>query len=170
MQPIDPRGGLGPAFGRDPRRGGRRQPRVRRGHTQAAVLNLLAEQEMHGYQIITELAERSGGVWRPGAGSIYPTLRSLEDHGLVIGRDEGDKRVFQLTEAGRRAAAALDAAPWQDFAEAAGTVKLRNATQTLISALAQLESIGTEAQLARAVDVLNAARKSVYLMLAEEES
>ena len=44
---------------------------------------LLAESPMHGYQMITELTERSGGAWRPSAGSVHPTLQQLEDEGLV---------------------------------------------------------------------------------------
>lgn len=168
MQPMDPRAGFGREFGREAARGGRR--RVRRGDVQAAVLNLLADGEMHGYQIITELAERSGGMWRPGAGSIYPTLRNLEQQGLIAGREADGKRVFRLTETGQRAAARSGGAPWQEFDENAPAMRLRTSTQNLFSALAQLESIGTEAQLTRAVDVLNAARKSIYLMLAEEES
>ncbi len=173
MQPQDPRGrggtGFGREFGRDFGRGGGRH-RVRRGDVQAAVLNLLASGEMHGYQIITELAERSGGMWRPGAGSIYPTLRNLEQQGLITGRDEDGKRVFGLTESGQRAAAGSGGAPWQEFDENSPAIRLRGATQNLMSALTQLESIGTEAQVTRAVDTLNAARKSIYLMLAEEES
>ena len=68
-------GGFGPGLGR----GGK----VRRGDVRAAILALLAEEPMHGYQIITELTERSGGVWRPSPGSVYPTLSALEDQGLV---------------------------------------------------------------------------------------
>jgi DNA-binding PadR family transcriptional regulator len=173
MQSQDSRGGFGGGFGReygrDFGRGGGRH-RVRRGDVQAAVLNLLADEEMHGYQIITELAERSGGMWRPGAGSIYPTLRNLEQHGLITAREEDGKRVFQLTDAGKRAAAEADGTPWQEFDQNSASMKLRTATQNLFSALTQLESIGTEAQLVRAVDTINAARKSIYLMLAEEES
>jgi DNA-binding PadR family transcriptional regulator len=176
MQPQDPRGGFGGfgrdfgrEFGRDFGRGGGRH-RARRGDVQAAVLNLLADEEMHGYQIITELAERSGGVWRPGAGSIYPTLRNLEQQGLISARDEDGKRVFRLTDAGRRAAAEADGTPWQEFDQNSPAVRLRTATQNLFSAVAQLESIGTEAQISRTVEVLNTARKSIYLMLAEEES
>ncbi len=168
MRGQDPRMGLGPGFGPDFGRGGRGR-RVRRGDVQAAVLTLLASGEMHGYQVITELAERSGGRWRPGAGSIYPTLRNLEEQGLIAGREDDGKRVFQLTEAGKRAAAAADGEPWQEFDESSAALKLRSAIQNLLSALSQLESIGTDAQLTKAVDTVNAARKSIYLMLAEEE-
>ena len=60
-----------------------RGPRAGRGDVRAAILALLGEQPMHGYQIMRELGERSGGVWRPSPGSVYPTLQQLEDEELV---------------------------------------------------------------------------------------
>ena len=60
-----------------------RTPKARRGDIRAAILAVLAEQPMNGYQIIQEIATRSGGVWKPSPGSIYPTLQQLEDEGLV---------------------------------------------------------------------------------------
>ena len=146
--------------------------RVRRGDVQAAVLALLAEEDMHGYQIIQELAQRSGGVWRPGAGSIYPTLRQLQEQGLIDSRAEGSKRVFTLTDEGRRAAQESgEAEPWQQFTEGDGVrLKLRQATELLLAALSQVEGTGTDDQVDKAVGLVNAARRSVYLMLAEEEA
>ena len=64
-------------------------PKARRGDVRAAILAVLAEQPMNGYQIIQEIAERSGGAWKPSPGSIYPTLQQLEDEGLVTRRDRG---------------------------------------------------------------------------------
>lgn len=149
-------------------RGARR--RVRRGDVQAAILTLLADGEMHGYQVITELARRSGGRWRPGAGSIYPTLRILEQNGLIAGREEDGKRVFRLTEAGTRAAAGSEGTPWEEFDEDDPSARLRSATQNLVSALGQLEAVGTPEQILRAVETLKSARKAIYLALAEDES
>ena len=76
-------------------------PRARRGDVRIAVLALLAEGPMHGYQIITELESRSGGVWRPSPGSVYPTLQLLEDEDLVTSQEVGGKRVYSITDAGR---------------------------------------------------------------------
>jgi DNA-binding PadR family transcriptional regulator len=65
------------------------------------VLILLDEEPMHGYQLIQEIEERSGGVWQPSPGSVYPVLQQLEDEGLVrIEQTEG-RKVANLTEAGR---------------------------------------------------------------------
>ncbi len=86
-----------------PHRGGR-GARARRGDVRAAVLALLAEQPMHGYEMITEIEERSGGYWRPSAGSIYPTLQLLEDEGLIAGEESDGKRRFTLTDEGHKLA------------------------------------------------------------------
>src|SRR5919106_1034527 len=55
----------------------------RRGNVRMAILALLLERPMHGYEMISELEERTGGVWRPSPGSVYPTLQLLEDEGLI---------------------------------------------------------------------------------------
>ena len=81
------------------------RPQARRGALRAAVLSLLAEQPMHGYQVMQELEARSGGRWRPSAGSVYPTLQQLEDEQLVSVEEIDGRRTFQLTDAGRSAAA-----------------------------------------------------------------
>lgn len=71
-----------------------------RGLLRAAILLLLAEEPMHGYQIITELAERTDGSWRPSAGAVYPTLAQLVDEGLVTVADDAGRRVASLTDSG----------------------------------------------------------------------
>src|SRR5690349_19144519 len=75
--------------------------RVSRGDVRAAVLALLAEQPMHGYQIIREIEERSGGSWKPSAGSVYPTLQLLADEGLISAEESNGRKTYSLTEAGR---------------------------------------------------------------------
>ena len=77
------------------RGGGRGRHRVRRGDVRSAILALLDDRPMHGYEMITELEERTGGRWRPSAGSIYPTLQLLEDEGLVTAEQvDGRKRLL----------------------------------------------------------------------------
>jgi DNA-binding PadR family transcriptional regulator len=97
---------------------GGRGPRAGRGDIRAAILALLTEQPMHGYQIMNELAERTGGVWRPSPGSIYPSLQMLQDEGLVKSVDQDGRRVFELTEAGTEAAsqASAEPKPWDAVA------------------------------------------------------
>jgi DNA-binding PadR family transcriptional regulator len=162
-------GGLGAGFGGFGRRHG---GRMRRGGMQAAILALLAEQPMHGYQIIQELAERSGGAWTPGAGSVYPTLEQMEENGLVTGDQQEGKRVYSITDKGRELAEAHaklhGSAPWDDAAHAAGPHSdLGKSVFALMSAVQQVGKTGTDEQVAKVVELIDGVRKQVYLILAE---
>src|SRR5215470_16753209 len=72
------------------------------GEVRMAILSLLSEGPKHGYQLMKELTERSGGLYRASAGSVYPTLQQLEDEGLVRAEMQSGRRVYSLTEEGRR--------------------------------------------------------------------
>lgn len=72
-----------------------------RGGVKYALLELLAHEDMHGYQMMKALEEQSGGIYKPSAGSIYPTLQMLRDQGYVEPYKLDGKRVFQITEEGR---------------------------------------------------------------------
>src|SRR5271165_7078960 len=89
-------GGPGPGWG------GRRR-RMRRGDIRRAVLGALVDGPANGYEVMRRLEERSGGLWRPSPGSVYPTLQMLEDEGLVRAEQREGSRVFELTDAGREA-------------------------------------------------------------------
>lgn len=72
------------------------------GDLKLVILRLLDEKPRHGYEIIKELEERSGGRYTPSAGAIYPTLTMLEDLGYAVATpEEGGKKVYAITEAGR---------------------------------------------------------------------
>lgn len=71
------------------------------GEIRLAILSLLAEGPKHGYQLMKEMQERSGGVYSASAGSVYPTLQQLEDEGLIAAEMQGGRRVFTLTAEGR---------------------------------------------------------------------
>ncbi len=130
---------------------------------------------MHGYQIITELGERSGGVWRPSPGSIYPTLQVLADEGLVVSAESDGRRVFSLTESGRAAAAESGKhgrrAPWDELAADAdtGALQLRDRLGQVMGATGQVAQAGTPGQIARAEEILTQTRKALYRLLAEDE-
>ncbi|MFD2396847.1 PadR family transcriptional regulator [Prauserella oleivorans] len=169
-------GGFGPfpppgPFGRGGphRRHGGRGRRGRRGDVRSAILALLAEQPRHGYEIIREIGERSGGFWRPSPGSIYPTLQLLADEGLVHSSEESGKRLFDLTDEGRAAAGKLDTPPWEQFTQNAdpNEVKLREASGALFNAIRQVSLVGTTSQKARAVETIDTARRELYGMLGE---
>ncbi len=76
-----------------------------RGDVKFALLNLLQERPMHGYEMIKALEERSGGFYAPSAGSVYPTLQLLEDRGFVTVNETEGKKVYSITDAGRAALA-----------------------------------------------------------------
>lgn len=153
--------------------GGRGRGRRSRGDVRAAVLALLAERPMHGYQIIQELEARTDGAWRVSPGSIYPTLQVLEDVGLVTATKDGGKRVFHLTDEGREAAEALgDRKPWEEVADDVdgNLVALRNELGNVAAATMQVGNAGNDAQVTAARKVLSEARRQLYLLLAEVDT
>lgn len=153
----------GPDGPRGPR-GGRLQ--ARRGAIRNAMLALLAEEPMHGYQLMQGIAQRSGDRWRPSAGSIYPTLQQLEDEGLVVAEERDGRRTFALTEAGRAAAAAIPAErPW---AHREGGDDLRGLARELGLAAMQVARIGSPDAVAAARTVLTDARRNLYRILADD--
>lgn len=127
---------------------------------------------MHGYQIMQELEERSGGGWQPSPGSIYPTLQLLADEGLVVSAAEGGKNIFSLTDSGRDAVADIAGPPaWERFAgdEATGFAGLRRAVGQLAAAAKQVAAAGTDEQVRDAQRIVNDARKSLYRLLAADD-
>ncbi|BBZ46950.1 PadR family transcriptional regulator [Mycobacterium parmense] len=167
--------GFGPGgFGPGGRRGGWRRGgpgRGRRGDVRAAILVLLAERPMHGYEMIQQIAERSDGIWKPSPGSVYPTLQLLDDEGLITAREsEGSKKLFELTEEGRAAAEKVETPPWDEIAEGAdpGHMNLRAAAGQLFGAVAQSAHTATAEQQQRIVELLNNARREIYGILGED--
>lgn len=161
------RGGPGHGPGRGHRGRGGRRPNVRN-----AVLALLHERPMHGYEMIQELESRTGGIWRPSPGSVYPTLQLLEDEGLIKAEDGTSRKRFTLTEAGRpEAEAAAQNPPWQDYGdETMSQVKdFRDAAVGIMSALKQVGFDGTPEQRTQALEVLNETKRKLYAILAESE-
>jgi DNA-binding PadR family transcriptional regulator len=153
-----------------------RGPKVRRGDVRAAILDVLAVEPMNGYQIIQQIAERSGGAWKPSPGSVYPTVQQLEDEGLVEGRDSEGRRVLQLTEAGRAYVEEHPdelAATWRAFDEAAAAEQeaesheLRPVIGQVMSAVWQVVVSGTRQQQAEAAEILADTRRRLYGLLAD---
>lgn len=151
--------------------GGGGHRRRRRGDVRAAILALLAERAMHGYEMIQELETRTDGAWRPSAGSIYPTLQLLEDEGLVVGEESDGRRRFVLTDAGREEAERRGTPPWETLDErdsdAAG---LREAGRQLGDAVAHAARTGSAEQLAGVREVLVDSRRRVYAILGDDGS
>jgi DNA-binding PadR family transcriptional regulator len=146
------------------------QPRMGRGDVRTAILALLAEEPMHGYQVIGEIAKRSGGMWRPSPGSVYPTLQLLADEGLVRAEETGERKTYALTDAGHEVAEdAAGSLPWESPAlrHAERAAALPKAGVKLAQALAQVARSGSPDAVEQAVAIVDEARRKVYAILAE---
>jgi DNA-binding PadR family transcriptional regulator len=167
-------GGFGFGFGGGGPRGAWRRGgpgRGRRGDVRAAILVLLAERPMHGYEMIQQIAQRSNGIWKPSPGSVYPTLQLLNDEGLITASEtDGSKKLFELTDEGRAAAEKVETPPWDQIAQGAdpGHLNLRAAIGQLFGAVAQSAHTASTEQQQRIVEILNNARREVYGILGED--
>jgi DNA-binding PadR family transcriptional regulator len=104
-------------------------PRAERGTVRWLVLDAIAAQPRHGYEIIQAIGEKSRGSYRPSPGVVYPTLQMLEElgHARTAARDE--RKVYEITAAGRDELLAhaeevtefyegqADSTPWENHAE-----------------------------------------------------
>ena len=126
---------------------------------------------MHGYQLIQEIGERSGGQWRPSPGAIYPALNLLEDEGLVAITAESGRKLARLTEAGTAYVtenAEQLGSPFEDAASRPTSPgrNLRGALEALAGAAQQVARTGTDEQATQALAVLERSRRDLYLILA----
>jgi len=159
----------GPGGG--PRGRGRK---ARRGDIRTAALLLLAEEPRNGYQIMQEVEERSEGVWRPSPGSVYPALAQLEDEGLIRSQESDGRKLFALTDEGRAQVEQRDAdrpAPWEQMSGDVSTAahELGRLMREVAIAFSQVMRTGSEAQMAKAREVLATARRDLYRILADGE-
>jgi DNA-binding PadR family transcriptional regulator len=151
------------------RRGGRS---VRRGNVRVAILSVLQERPMHGYQVIQELETRTDGRWRPSAGSIYPTLQLLEDEGLLTSDVVDGRRTYSLTDDGRKAAEEhpLACDRWLETDSAGEPQDVRKLAASVMEAVMQVRRIGTSEANDTAREILTDARRRLYRLLADDEA
>jgi DNA-binding PadR family transcriptional regulator len=160
--------GFGPRGGRGRGRGRGRRPR---GDVRTAVLLLLTEEPMHGYQLMQTIEERTGGTWSVSPGAIYPTLSQLEDEGFVEMSKEGGRKLATLTDSGR-AHVEENQASWSDpFAGeddsfAQGAHDLRSSLRDLTGAVREATRSGDPQQMSQVAEVLTGAKRSIYRILA----
>ncbi|KAB2812848.1 PadR family transcriptional regulator [Pimelobacter simplex] len=164
-----------------------RGPRVRRGDVRSAILDVLREanqreESPNGYQVIQAITDRSGGVWKPSPGSVYPTVQQLQDEGLVEIDDEAGRRALRLTAEGATWCAehgdelAAVWAPFDRHRESGrgpvdqGHADLKAEIGQVMGAIWQIVTAGSDAQRKAAVDVLVEARRSLYGILADGPS
>jgi DNA-binding PadR family transcriptional regulator len=162
-------GGPFGGWGRGPRGRGRK---ARRGDIRTAALLLLAEEPRNGYQIMQEVEERSDGVWRPSPGSVYPALAQLEDEGLIRSQETDGRKLFALTDAGRKLVEERGGdrpAPWEEMGDQMSdkAAELGKLVRDVAYAFAQVMRTGSDAQMAKAGEVLDATRRDLYRILAD---
>jgi len=151
-----------------------RPTKAGRGDVRAAILALLLEGPCTGYQIMSEIGERSGGAWKPSPGAVYPALAQLADEGLIVGEESNGRRTFSLTGAGRayveenpdKARGAWESRTQQEawqppglFAEAA----------RLAGGIVQMAHAGTPEQIREAERLLEQTRRRLYQILADDD-
>jgi DNA-binding PadR family transcriptional regulator len=150
--------------------------RARRGSLRESILVLLKEQPRNGYQVITALSERTSGAWQPSPGAVYPALQQLTDEGLITPVDLDGQKAFELTDAGREAAAAAPDEPWfdeidQDVRAAWPTSEIKAVFTELAQLAKALRLVVTDAtaeQLADIADDIAALKRKIYATLAED--
>src|SRR5664279_636937 len=145
-------------------------PRMGRGDVRVAILSLLAEESMHGYQIIHEIEKRSNGAWKPSPGSVYPTLQLLADEGLIEAHEADGKKTYTLTEKGHDEVKSSRPAPWQDSEsrDSSRPTALPHAAAKLAEAVIPIMRNGNPEQVDEAITVVDDARRKLYAILAQD--
>ena len=145
--------------------------RMKRGDVRSSIIRLLHESPMHGYQIIHEIESRSGGVWKPSPGSVYPTLQLLADEGLIESHESDGRRTYSLTASGIEVAEAeaKSPAPWLTGSERPtgprGT--LAKSGVKIAKAAAEVARTGTKEQMASAAVILDDATSALSKLLSQ---
>ncbi len=145
--------------------------RTRRGDIRYALLSALSDGPAHGYELIQRLEERTGGRWKPSPGSVYPTLQMMEEAGLVTAAQQDEKRVYSVTDEGKKLLAERVAEgggmPWMSGEGPEGHGALRHAVGQLVMAAKQVGMAGNPAHVETATGIVNDARRKLYQLLAE---
>jgi DNA-binding PadR family transcriptional regulator len=136
--------------------------RARRGDMGPIILRALQEKPMHGYEIISHLEEKSHGMWRPSAGSVYPNLQLLEEQDLVTSKSEDGKKIYSLTDTGKEAAVKAEEshkAHWEEKSDQAKNFKeLKVAFFEVMGLLRQIATQDSEEKSAEVRKILGEAR------------
>lgn len=155
-----------------------RGPRARRGNVRSAILSLLGETPMNGYQIMQAIEQRSNGQWKPSSGSVYPTLQQLEDEDLVTTETGGQSgsKTLKLSAKGKRYVddnkdeLAADWLPAEDESQGANPKwELMNQIRQISMAVMQVTQTGTPKQIDDAKKLLAETRRALYRLLADDE-
>ena len=151
--------------------------RVDRGDVKLLILGVLQDGPKHGYEIMRAIEQRSGGTYTPSPGVVYPTLQMLEDLGHIQARAGGERKVYELTDAGRAyleenrapeqdAWGRFEGHPWRDFFGGFSTDEQRQLREELVGLATALFAGGRvfradAARLARLREILRSTRQQV---------
>jgi DNA-binding PadR family transcriptional regulator len=168
---VGPKGGWWPGPPGPPH--APRPPKASRGDVRAAILALLKEGARNGYQIMSDIEERSHGAWRPSPGAVYPALSQLADEGLITGEESGGSRAYRLTDAGREYVEqnpemARGAWESQEQREAWEVPGLFAEAARLGAGIVQIAHAGSPDQVRAAERLLQRTRRELYRILAED--
>jgi DNA-binding PadR family transcriptional regulator len=129
--------GRGFGGGREGREGGRSRRMFDGGELRLVLLKLIADEPRHGYDLIRQIEELTGGAYAPSPGVVYPTITLLDDMGLIeVQQSEGAKKLFAVTDA--------------------GTAELEANAEQVAALIARLTSIGEERQKTDATSIRRA--------------
>jgi DNA-binding PadR family transcriptional regulator len=153
---------------------GPRGTKAGRGDVRAAILAVLSGGPCNGYQIMSEIEERSGGAWRPSPGAVYPALQQLADEGLIEAEESAGRRAFSLTDEGRRYVEEnpeMARAAWESMAqdEPGEMPGLFVQAARLGGTIVQMAHAGTPEQVHAAEQLLEQTRRKMYQILAEDD-
>lgn len=156
--------------------------RLKRGFLKYAILELLVEQPHHGYEIIKELEQRFGGMFRPSAGSVYPNLQVLEEEGSLSSKETEGRKIYTITEKGRQQLAQhrqnlsvekgqsmsvpLVTNPQTDRSHIPG---IKHSTIALMETIRYVAHFGTPTQVKELEIILDATSRQLHALLAKEE-
>jgi DNA-binding PadR family transcriptional regulator len=139
--------------------------RLRRGEIKYHLLEMVKDTPRHGYEIITELERKSG--LRPSPGSVYPTLQMLEEGGFVTSEQVDGKKVYTITDEGRRILEERGVAETEADPRRQQAVAIRQAMMKLGTAVMDAARSSDEETIKRITQVVDNARREVYSILAE---
>lgn len=142
------------------------EPRMRRGDMKYLLLEILKEGPRHGYDIINGLEGQFRG-YRPSPGSVYPTLQMLEEGGYVTSEEIDGKKVYTITDAGRKLLEERGEKPFEATPGMKQAFEVQKSLAKLGAAVVDGVRGSDPETMKRIEEIINKARREVYSVLAE---
>lgn len=146
--------------------GWQRETRAKRGDIKYFILEVLENRPSHGYEIMRSLEEKWGGTYKPSPGSVYPTLQMLEEGGYLVSEQSDGKKVYTITEQGKELLKERGEIKPPDFENVSGN-DIKISAVKLAEAVRQGMKIGDKETITKISNILDKARKEIYILLSE---